>query len=109
MLTLQSVFGIFAVPALAFALSENRRAVAWRQIATGLGVTVALALLFLRVPQLKAAFPVIGDAVDAIAAATRAGTSLRVRLSWWRRRCRSNSKPRARTSSSRSRRCRSCW
>ncbi len=75
MLTLQSVFGIFAVPALAFALSENRRAVAWRQIATGLGVTVALALLFLRVPQLKGAFSVIGDAVDAIAAATRAGTS----------------------------------
>jgi CNT family concentrative nucleoside transporter len=34
-----------------------------------------LALLFLRIPQLKIGFAVIGDGVEAIAAATRAGTS----------------------------------
>jgi CNT family concentrative nucleoside transporter len=34
-----------------------------------------LAALFLKIPQLKIAFAVIGDAVNAIAAASRAGTS----------------------------------
>ena len=47
----------------------------WRPIASGVALTVALAFLFLKVPQLKAVFASIGDGVDAIAAATRAGTS----------------------------------
>ena len=75
MQNVQSVFGILALLGLAFALSENHRAVRWRQIAIGLAITIVLALLFLKIPQLKAAFAVIGDAVDAIATATRAGTS----------------------------------
>src|SRR5271169_5430671 len=51
------------------------RAVPWRQVLTGLGVTFALALLMLKVPQSQDAFNLINRAVDAIAAATRAGTS----------------------------------
>ena len=47
----------------------------FRQVALGLAVTIVLAVLFLKIPQLKVAFAGIGDAVDAIAAATRAGTS----------------------------------
>jgi CNT family concentrative nucleoside transporter len=72
---LQSALGIVALIAFAWIISENRRAVAWRSVAAGLAVTVVLAALLLKVPQVKAAFAAINDAVDAIAAATRAGTS----------------------------------
>jgi concentrative nucleoside transporter, CNT family len=74
MQTFQSIAGVFGLLALAFAFSENHRAVSVRQIAVGLAFTVVLATLFLRVPRLKAAFGTIGNAVDAIATATRAGT-----------------------------------
>jgi CNT family concentrative nucleoside transporter len=72
---LQSALGVFAILALAFAISENRRAVPWRPVVTGLGITFALALLMLKVPQAKIAFVWINDAVLALAAATRAGTA----------------------------------
>ncbi len=72
---LQSALGVFAILALALAISENRRAVPWRPVVTGLGVTIALALLMLKVPQAKIVFVWINDAVIALAAATRAGTA----------------------------------
>ena len=75
MQTIQSIAGIFGLLALTFALSENHRAVSIRQAAVGLALTIVLAALFLRIPQLKVAFGMIGDGVNAIAAATRAGTS----------------------------------
>ncbi len=75
MQTVQSVVGIFGLLAITFAISENRRAVLFRQAAVGLGLTVVLAALFLKIPQLKFAFAAIGDGVNAIAAASRAGTS----------------------------------
>ena len=109
MLNLQSALGVFAILALAFAISENRRAVPWRPVVTGLGVTFALALLMLKVPQTEIAFDWINRAVDAVADATRAGTVLRVRLCRRRRRRRSTSRRRRRNSSSASRRCRWCW
>ncbi len=75
MATVQSIVGIFGLLALTYAISEDHRAVSFRQVALGLAVTIVLAVLFLKIPQLKVAFAGIGDAVDAIAAATRAGTS----------------------------------
>jgi CNT family concentrative nucleoside transporter len=75
MQNIQSAFGVIALLGLAFAISESRRAVPLRQIATGVAFTFVLALLFLRIPQLKLGFAAIGNGVDAIAAATRAGTS----------------------------------
>ena len=75
MQNIQSAVGVIALLGLAFAISENRRAVAFRQIATGVALTFVLALLFLRIPQLKVGFAAVGNGVDAIAAATRAGTS----------------------------------
>jgi CNT family concentrative nucleoside transporter len=72
---LQSAFGVFALLALAWAASENRGAVSLRQAAIGLAVTVVTALLLLKVPPITAAFGAINRAVDAIAAATRAGTA----------------------------------
>jgi CNT family concentrative nucleoside transporter len=75
MLHLQSTLGVIAIIALAFLISENRRAVNWRQAAIGLGVTVVLALVMLKVPKAEVAFAAINDAVGAIAGATKAGTS----------------------------------
>lgn len=75
MQTIQSIVGIFGLLAITVAISEDRRAVSFRQAAVGLGLTVVLAALFLKIPQLKIVFAVIGDAVNAVAAASRAGTS----------------------------------
>jgi concentrative nucleoside transporter, CNT family len=74
MQNLQSALGVFAILAFAWAISENRRAVPWRPVVVGLALTFALALLMLKVPQAEIAFVWINDAVNALAAATRAGT-----------------------------------
>src|SRR6202041_2148851 len=75
MLNLQSTLGILAILALAWLISENRRAVNWRQAGIALGVTLLLALVMLKVPKAEVVFALINDAVNAIATATRAGTS----------------------------------
>jgi CNT family concentrative nucleoside transporter len=75
MQNLQSLLGVAAILGFAFMISEHRRAVPWRPVVIGLAVTFLLALVMLKVPQVKVAFEAINDAVDAIAAATRAGTS----------------------------------
>jgi CNT family concentrative nucleoside transporter len=75
MLQLQSGFGVLALLAIAWALSEHRRAVSLRQMAVGLAVTVVTALVLLKLPPAAKAFGAINDAVSTIAAATRAGTS----------------------------------
>jgi len=75
MQNLQSLCGMFALLATSWLISEDRRAVAWKQAATGLVVTFATAVLLLKVPAVTHAFSAVNDAVDAIAAATRAGTT----------------------------------
>ncbi len=75
MQTLQSVAGIGALLAIAWLISENRRAVAWKRVGVGLAASLILAILLLKVPQLKGGFAAVSNAVDAIATATRAGTS----------------------------------
>lgn len=75
MAQLQSVFGIVALLAIAWALGENRRAVDLKQTLIALAVTLATALILFKIPYAAKAFSVINDAVGAIAAATRAGTS----------------------------------
>jgi concentrative nucleoside transporter, CNT family len=75
MQNLQSAFGIFALLGIAWIVSEDRRGVAWTQAAVALLVTFATAVILLKVPWVRRAFAAINDAVDAIAAASRAGTS----------------------------------
>ena len=72
---LQSTLGIIALLAIGWAISEDRRAVSWKQAAIGLAVTFATAVLLLKVPGVTSAFAAVNTAVDAIAAASRAGTS----------------------------------
>src|ERR1700759_863342 len=75
MLQLQSAFGIIALLAIAWAFSENRRAVSLQQTAIGLIVTLVTAVILIKLPFVTRAFGAINDAVGAIASATRAGTS----------------------------------
>ena len=75
MLQLQSAFGVVALLALAFAVSEKRDAVSWRNVAASLVLTILLAIVLLKIPPVRAAVATINGAVDAVAAATRAGTS----------------------------------
>jgi concentrative nucleoside transporter, CNT family len=72
---LQSLLGVFALLAFAWIISEHRRAVAWRSAAAGLLLTFVTALILLKVPGVARAFAAVNDAVNAIAAASRAGTS----------------------------------
>ncbi len=75
MQNLQSAFGVVALIAIAWGISERPRAVSWRRVLAGFAATYSLALLLLKVPQIKAGFGAVSDAVDAVAAATRAGTA----------------------------------
>ena len=50
MLQLQSAFGVLALLAIAWALSDNRRAVSLRQMLVGLVATVVTALVLLKLP-----------------------------------------------------------
>jgi CNT family concentrative nucleoside transporter len=72
---LQSAIGIIALLALAWIFGENRRRVSLRQAATGLAVTFVTAIVLIKLPVVAHAFGAINDAVGAIAAASRAGTS----------------------------------
>lgn len=72
---LQSAFGIIALLAIAWAFGENRRSVSFRQAAIGLIVTIATAIVLIKLPIVARAFGTINDAVSVISAASRAGTS----------------------------------
>ena len=73
---IQGIIGIAGLVALAWAISENRRAFPWRTAAIGLAVQIALALLLIKLPGSQVVFRWIGNAVDALVRATEAGTSL---------------------------------
>src|SRR6267378_4360492 len=73
---LHALAGIAGLIALAWLLSENRRAVPWRAIVVGLGLQVLLGVVLLRFSPVKTAFLKINDALLILERATQAGTSL---------------------------------
>lgn len=72
---LQSVLGVVALIAFAWMISEKRHAVSWKRVGIGLAVSVVLAIAFLKIPPITAAFGAANGAIDALAAASRAGTA----------------------------------
>ncbi len=72
---LQSALGVVVLLAFAFVISENRRAVSWKDAGAALVVTFVTAVLLLKVPQITSAIALIKHAVDAVSAASLAGTS----------------------------------
>ncbi len=71
----QSALGIVVILALAWAVSENRRAFPVRTVVAGLALQVVLALLLLKVPVARNVLFSLNGVVDALMEATRAGTS----------------------------------
>ncbi len=72
---LQSLLGIVAIIAVAWAVSEDRRAFDWRIVAGGLGLQLALALLLRMVPFARDLLFSLNGAVSALSDATRAGAA----------------------------------
>ena len=73
---LQSALGIVVILAIAWAVSEDRKAAFnWRLVAGGLGMQLALALLLLKVPVARDVLFGLNGAVAALSEATRAGTA----------------------------------
>jgi len=70
-----SLIGFFLLHAIAWALSENRRTVAWRPVIAGMLLTFGLGVLLLKVPLFKEIFFLLNDALNALEKATREGTS----------------------------------
>ncbi len=74
-LFIQSVAGLALLLGLAWALSENRRAVPWRIVLAGLALQLALAALLLKAPPVQVFFLALNEALLALERATQAGTS----------------------------------
>lgn len=75
MLHVQSALGVVTILAFAWAISEDRRAFSLKATAIALLVTLATAALLLKVPPIARAFAGIAGLVDAVSAASRAGTA----------------------------------
>ena len=75
-LQLQSLIGLPLLCVAAWACGGFRRGLRPRIVAAGLLGQVLLGAALLHLPPLRSAFALAGDAVNALAAATRAGTSL---------------------------------
>jgi len=71
---LHSLFGFFALAALAWVFSEHRKGVHFRTLLTGMGLQILLALLFLRLPVSQNFFLWLNSVVEALEESTRAGT-----------------------------------
>jgi CNT family concentrative nucleoside transporter len=72
---LQSAFGLIALLAIAWSASENRRAVPWRIVVSGVILQLLLTALLLKAPPVKHFFLALNDFLLALERATQAGTA----------------------------------
>jgi len=73
---LQSAFGLMVLLVIAWAISENRRAVPWRIVLPGVALTLLLAALLLKFPPAQQFFLAFNELLLVLERATQAGTSL---------------------------------
>jgi CNT family concentrative nucleoside transporter len=71
----QPLLGIALLLALAWLLSENRRAVRWRTVLAAVALGALIAAAAMKLPLLAQALRSLNLAVEMLSAATRAGTS----------------------------------
>ncbi len=76
MLRIQSTLGLFAFTVMAWLFSENRRHIPWRAVLGGIALQLGVALVMLNVPAAQHGFFLLNRAVQSLAQATEAGTSL---------------------------------
>jgi len=74
--SMHALAGMAGLVALAWALSENRRAIPWRAVVVGLGLLVVGAIVCLKVVFIKSLFLKLNDVLLVLERATQAGTSL---------------------------------
>ena len=72
---LQSAFGFAAILALAWLISENRRAIPWRTVLAGAGLQLALAAALLKLEVFKLFFLALNQMLLSLEKATQAGTA----------------------------------
>jgi concentrative nucleoside transporter, CNT family len=73
---MHALAGMAGLLALAWAMSENRRAIPWRAVIAGMGLLLILTLVFLKIPLVKSLFMQLNDVLLVLERATLAGTSL---------------------------------
>jgi len=71
----QAVIGIALLPALAWALSENRFRVNWRLVTIALAAQLAIAWVLLNLAPVRALLLNLNRVIDALQQATRQGTA----------------------------------
>jgi CNT family concentrative nucleoside transporter len=71
---LQSAFGFIGIILIAWLLSEERRSVPWRIVASGALLQIVLAALLLKAPLFRDLFLVLNELLSALEKATREGT-----------------------------------
>jgi len=62
----QGLFGIVLILGIAIALSNNRKAIDWRLVGSGLSIQLILALFILKVPIGKTIFEVLGHLIEKV-------------------------------------------
>jgi concentrative nucleoside transporter, CNT family len=73
---MHALAGMAGLLALAWAMSENRRAIPWRAVIAGMMLLLVLTLVFLKIPLVKSLFMKLNDVLLVLERATLAGTSL---------------------------------
>jgi CNT family concentrative nucleoside transporter len=73
---MHALAGMAGLLALAWAMSENRRAIPWRAVASGMILLLFLTVVFLKIPLVKSLFLKLNDVLLILERATQAGTSL---------------------------------
>ena len=76
MLIVQGILGLAAFVFLAWLLSENRRAVSWRLVATGLGLQLVVAAILLGIEPVQKVFIYLNKVVTALEDSTTAGAQV---------------------------------
>jgi CNT family concentrative nucleoside transporter len=71
----QSAVGLVALAGIAWAVSENRRAVSWRFTAAGLALQLAVALVLIKLPGAQYVLVALNHVVGMLQKASLAGTS----------------------------------
>ena len=74
-LALQSAFGFVAIVAIAWMLSENRRAMPWRIVISGALLQIVLAAALLKLPLFRDLFFALNEMLSALEKATQQGTT----------------------------------
>ena len=73
---LQSALGVLALLGIAWLASEQRRAIHWRPVWSGIVLAMALALTIRWVPGVSSAVAATNGLLDALMDATRVGTAM---------------------------------